>query len=689
VVQEYRGVASGTFVAPDHEYPSFLTLRLTATDAAGLAATTVRRLDPQTVALTFDTSPSGLQLVLASDVVQAPVTRTFIVGSAMTISAPSPQSRSGSRYTFSSWSDGGAQTHTIRAGTTATSYRATFAASTAGLPSGWTSRDIGAVGVTGSGTFANGVFSVSGGGADVWGSVDAFHYVYRSLTGDGTIVARVASVQGSQPWAKLGIMMRGAIDPSAAHAFMVVSAGRGLAFQRRPGNGALTATTPAGDGTAPRWVRLTRVKHVLTASTSTDGRSWTVVGSDTVAMPSTIFVGLAASSHDAGALASATFDNVTVTAGASPEPAPLPTGWSSRDIGTVGLAGSASHASGVFTLRGAGADVWGNADAFHYAYRSLAGDGSIVARVAGVNGTAAWTKMGVMIRSTTAAGSSHAFMLVSSSKGVAFQRRTADGGLTTHTSGGAGTAPRWVRLARAGQVITASVSLDGKSWTVVGQDRFSMPTTVLVGLAASSHSTTALATGTFDSVAVTTPSTLPAGWTARDIGTIGVAGGAAHNNGVFTIRGAGADVWGTADGFHYAYRPMVGDGSIVARVASVIGSEPWTKVGVMIRGTTAAGSAHAFMIVSAGKGLAFQRRRVDGGISTHTAAGTGTAPRWVRLVRSGQTITASVSNDGVAWTVVGSDTFTMPGTVHVGLATSSHTTGALATGTFDRVTVVE
>ncbi len=63
-IQTFSGVAGGSFTAPDHEYPSYLELRLTATDAGGLTDTETLRLDPQTVVLTFASSPAGLQLVV-------------------------------------------------------------------------------------------------------------------------------------------------------------------------------------------------------------------------------------------------------------------------------------------------------------------------------------------------------------------------------------------------------------------------------------------------------------------------------------------------------------------------------------------------------------------------------------------------------------------------------------------------
>ena len=124
-VQSWTGVASGSFAAPDHEYPSYLDLELTATDGSGASTTTTRRLDPQTVALDFASSPPGLQLAVNSAAAATPFSRTVIRGSTNTVSAPSPQVLNGTTYVFSSWSDGGAQTHTISANAPAT-YTATY-----------------------------------------------------------------------------------------------------------------------------------------------------------------------------------------------------------------------------------------------------------------------------------------------------------------------------------------------------------------------------------------------------------------------------------------------------------------------------------------------------------------------------------------------------------------------------------
>jgi hypothetical protein len=119
-------VAAGFFDAPDHEHPSHLELRLTATDPGGASASTVLQLNPQTVVLSFASSPSGLQLAVNSSSSTTPFSRTAIVNSQNSVSAITPQTLGGTTYQFSSWSDGGAQTHNVVAPATATTYTATY-----------------------------------------------------------------------------------------------------------------------------------------------------------------------------------------------------------------------------------------------------------------------------------------------------------------------------------------------------------------------------------------------------------------------------------------------------------------------------------------------------------------------------------------------------------------------------------
>lgn len=180
---------------------------------------------------------------------------------------------------------------------------------------------------------------------------------------------------------------------------------------------------------------------------------------------------------------------------------------------------------------------------------------------------------------------------------------------------------------------------------------------------------------------------LPGGWATRDIGSVGATGSAFGDAGSFTLNGAGADIWDTSDQFRFAYVPMTGDGTIVTQVVSVQNVHAWTKAGVMMRETLSSTSRHVSMLVSAGKGLAFQRRTTASGVSTSTSGGTGVAPAYVRLTRAGNVFTASRSVDGVNWTVVGSETMNVATTIYAGIAVSSHVTGALATAQFAQTVV--
>lgn len=378
--------------------------------------------------------------------------------------------------------------------------------------------------------------------------------------------------------------------------------------------------------------------------------------------------------------------SIVVSATAGPVSSDLPPGWQTQDVGAVGITGAASFAGGAFTVTGAGADIWGTADAFRFVHRPLAGDGAIVARVSSLWGADPWTKVGVMIRASSDASSAHALMLVSASRGLAFQRRTSHGATSTHTAGPATRAPAWVKLSRSGQVVTGWVSEDGHHWTAIGSDTIALPGSVLVGLAVTSHTPASTATGTFDSVTLqSAASGLPAGWQSVDVGAVGVPGSASAVGGLFTVRGAGADVWGTADAFHFVAQPIAGDADIVTRVTSVQGGHRWTKAGVMIRSSLDPSAAHGFALVSTGMGLAFQRRPVVSGTSIHTGA-DGAAPVWVKLSRRGTVLTASTSPDGVSWTVVGTDTLPA-GPAYAGLAVTSHDAASLASATFDQTSL--
>lgn len=186
-------------------------------------------------------------------------------------------------------------------------------------------------------------------------------------------------------------------------------------------------------------------------------------------------------------------------------PAGVPAPWINADIGATGLAGSATQTASVFTLRGAGADIWSTADAFHYVSQPLAGDGEIIAKVDDVSGADGWAKAGLMIRETSGVNSRHASVFVTPSNGVVAQSRSTTGGASVSATL-AGTAPRWLKLSRAGNVFSAFASSDGATWSAVGTPvTVTMTNPVQVGLALTAHGVSTLGTAHFSQVSVSVP----------------------------------------------------------------------------------------------------------------------------------------------------------------------------------------
>ena len=367
----------------------------------------------------------------------------------------------------------------------------------------------------------------------------------------------------------------------------------------------------------------------------------------------------------------------------------LPTGWSSRDIGSTGVPGSAEVSSGIWTIEGSGANISGSSDEFHFAYQQITGDVDIRVRVASFDDVHAWSKTGVMIRETLSGNARNAFMMVTPSSGRFLQFRATQGGTTTRRNGVSGAAPVWLRLVRQGSQFTGYFSANGASWTTAGTATIDMTTAAYVGLAVSSRVDSTLATATFSDLQVAAgpaTTTLPAPWTSRDLGSPALTGSASAAGGTFTVTAGGIDIWDTSDQFHFVNQPLQGDVEVIARVASLQYADGWSKAGVMVRETLTGASRHASMVATGTQGWSFQRRIATGDTSYHQTEPGGAAPGWVRLVREGNLFSAYRSTDGSTWSLVGSDTISMASTVYVGLAVTSHNPGARATATFTSVT---
>jgi hypothetical protein len=180
------------------------------------------------------------------------------------------------------------------------------------------------------------------------------------------------------------------------------------------------------------------------------------------------------------------------------------------------------------------------------------------------------------------------------------------------------------------------------------------------------------------------------GWASQDIGAVAAAGGSSQSGNAFKVRGSGADIFGTADEFRYVYQDVTGDATITARVASIGKTDKWAKAALMMRGGTAANAPYAAAVATPtpANHYRLQARTKKGGTTTSASGGSGRVPGWLRVVRTGGKLTAYVSVDGAAWTKLGAAiSITMPPTIAVGLAVTSHHDGSLATGLFEEVKI--
>jgi RHS repeat-associated protein len=187
-----------------------------------------------------------------------------------------------------------------------------FTVTTNALPSGWLDADIGFVGIAGSATYANGVFTISGSGQSIYGSSDEMHFVFLPLSGDGTIIARVLSAQGSN-YPEPGVMIRETLNDGSANAFTSYRPGS-VGFSTRPTTGANTTVQGGFGAWTPYWLMVVRSGNTLSGYASFNGVDWTQVGtSQTVTMAPNVFVGLGLTSQNNSNLATATFDSVSVS----------------------------------------------------------------------------------------------------------------------------------------------------------------------------------------------------------------------------------------------------------------------------------------------------------------------------------------------------------------------------------------
>ena len=187
------------------------------------------------------------------------------------------------------------------------------------VPDGWTGC---AIGSSSPGSFDANTGNITGGGADIGGTSDQFEFVSSAFSGDGTLVASVASLAGAplSPSAKAGIMLRCDTTATAAHVSVLVTAGNGVEFAYRSAAGGTTTVSIVTGITAPTWLKLVRSGAQFSGYYSSDGVTWNQVGTKVslAAIPTSAQAGLAVTSFNQGTGATAQFTNVAVAANTAP-----------------------------------------------------------------------------------------------------------------------------------------------------------------------------------------------------------------------------------------------------------------------------------------------------------------------------------------------------------------------------------
>ena len=542
----------------------------------------------------------------------------------------------------------------------------------ASITAPWTAADIGSPTLTGSSSYANGVYTITGSGKDIWNASDQFHFLSQPASGSTTIVAEVTSQLETSPWAKAGVMIRASSEANPAFVDVVQTPRNGVDMQWRDASGNLKwIAGPKISGNVS--VKLVQAGDLFTGYASSDGTSWTTIGSVTIAMPSSVLAGLAVTSLNVNLLSTATFENVAVTTQVAP---PAPTGltvtsttdttasltwnaasgtitgytiaastdgthfntvgtadaaatsfrvtnlqpstaytfeitanngfgtslpsnlaqgstapstivapWTASDIGAPSLAGSSSFSYGVYTVTGSGNDIWNASDQFQYVSQPASGNTTIVATVTSQGNTNPWAKAGVMIRASSAANTAFVGVFQTPGNGVAMQWRD-NSGQPNWTPGPRISGNAVIKLVRVGDVFTGFASNDGTSWTTIGSVTIAMPSSLLAGLAVTSHNTGLLSTATFESVAVSSiaapsaPTSLVgsvASSTSVNLQwTIGSGGGAASG---FTIEAS-------TDGTNYNTVATAPAGAATYQVTGLV---PATLYTFRVSATNAAG----------------------------------------------------------------------------------------------------
>ena len=543
----------------------------------------------------------------------------------------------------------------------------------------------------------NGGYAVTGGGTDIFGTSDSFRFVHTQKTGDFDISTRLESLDRADLYTKAGLMVRESLAANARNVMALVFPSNearnnnngGYEFQSRDATGGPSAAIyPPNPQPAVRypnaWLRLKRQGDVFTAYYSRDGKNWTLYATKTLTLPSTVYFGMALTSHNAAAQSTARFFfNIDRT-----QPWYFPgrqdcmTCHTQPSGGVLGMSTASSNGNHVFpgNVTDNQLRAWNHVGYFNSTLNEPDISNYIKHVAMGDTNASAQDRMRSYIDMNCAhchrPGGVHAFW---------------DGRYETPL-GSAGIVNGIVQdlLGVNGGKVLAPQSVDRSIMykrMATATEHYKMPP---LAKALVDQSAIALLEQWINEAVQPPADPLPAPWLHADIGGVGFTGDSTYagTTGTFIMSASGDDIWGNADAFHFTYQTLNGDGEIIARVASLTGTDPYTKAGVMIRESLAPGAKNVLVPLMSAQGTQLQYRSATSGPSFFIDGPNQSAPYFLRLRRQGDVLTGYVAATNGAWQQVGSVVVPMSQSVLIGLALTAHNNAQTATAEFDNVSLV-
>ncbi len=365
--------------------------------------------------------------------------------------------------------------------------------------------------------------------------------------------------------------------------------------------------------------------------------------------------------------------------------------WKDKNIGPVFFPGTVLYdrSAGKFNIEASGKDIEGGNDEFTFVYQEVENDMEISGRVISLDAINGWSKAGFMIRSGLTDNSNNALIAITPANGVSFQSRLVNGQGTSANVINGIHAEVWLKICRQDNSITAYYSKDNQNWTQIGNSiTVSMAEKVYAGMAVTSHDANKVTKAVFQHVSIKKlPSPI---FRNLEIGNVGIKGSLQSDDysNRYTISASGADIEGVRDAFSFTYRRLSGNFTFVSQVMNLNNTNSWAKAGLMVRSELSDNVNNAMIALTPGHGLTFQSRLINGGGTSSFQTGIVDLPVWLKLVRSGNHITAYYSYNSINWVQVGTTlSMNLPETLYVGMAVTSHDNSRLTSATFQNVSL--